>query len=93
MYRVLDISPPSFHITLPITIHYMAYIPNNLRILRMRKLMYQKQVAEHLGIQATARISRWEKGLAYPDVENFLKLLDLYEVAARDVYPFGSRID
>ena len=58
-----------------------------MRSLRWQKGLYQKQVAEHLGIQGTDRISRWEKGLAYPSVENFLDLLDLFEVAAREVYP------
>lgn len=65
----------------------MKYIPNNLRALRWQKGLYQKQVAEYLGIQGTDRISRWEKGLAYPDVQNFMKLMDLFGVSAHDIYP------
>lgn len=65
----------------------MSYIPNNLRALRIQKLMFQKQVSEKLGLKGAGRISRWEKGLAYPDAENFLKLLDLFEVSAREIYP------
>jgi len=61
-------------------------IPNNLRRLRKAQNLTQQQVADHLGLQSTNRISRWEKGTLYPHVRNFLKLIALYGARAEDVY-------
>ena len=65
----------------------MQYIPNNLRALRIQKGMYQKDIAKYLSMRGMARVSRWESGLAYPDVANFMKLMELFQVNARDIYP------
>ena len=59
---------------------------NNLRAIRHQKGLTIKQVAEYLGLKSDARISLWERGLLYPHVLNFLKLITLYGVRAEEVY-------
>jgi transcriptional regulator with XRE-family HTH domain len=59
---------------------------NNLKQLRERKGLTQRQVADVLGHASTNRISKWERGVMYPHVLNFLKLIDIYDVEAGDVY-------
>ncbi|MFM2330580.1 MAG: hypothetical protein RLZZ26_87 [Candidatus Parcubacteria bacterium] len=43
-------------------------------------------VANRLGLRSVNRVSLWERGLLYPHVLNFLKLLAIYGVSAEDVY-------
>lgn len=64
----------------------MNTIQNNLRHYRELKGLTQQQVADYLGFKSTARISKWEKGLQYPHVTNFIELLKLYEITAFEVY-------
>ena len=66
-------------------------MPNNLRRYRIDKGLTQQQVADYLGFVSTDRISRWEQGLMYPHVRNFLKLVKLYGVPAEEVY--GEDVD
>jgi transcriptional regulator with XRE-family HTH domain len=60
---------------------------NNLRRLREARGLTQQEVAEALGLASTNRISKWERGVMYPHVLNFLKLMEIYAVQAKDIYP------
>lgn len=60
--------------------------PNNLRALRTRLGLSQRDVANYLGFSSTDRISRWEHGQMYPHVRSFIKLLELYGAMAHEVY-------
>jgi len=64
-----------------------CYTPNHLREYRKRMGLRQRDVAMKLGILGTDRISRWEKGLAYPSVPNLLKMAAIYRVHAEVLYP------
>lgn len=64
--------------------------PNRLKEFRKAKKLRQTDVAKYLGFKSTDRISRWEKGTMYPHVLNFLKLIELYEVEAGEVYGLGD---
>ena len=61
-------------------------IANNLRTIRRSHNLTQMDLAQLLGIQSTNRISRWENGLSYPDVPNFMKILEIYEVGVKEIY-------
>jgi transcriptional regulator with XRE-family HTH domain len=63
------------------------YIPNNLKALRKRAGLRQQDLAVKLGFEAFDRISRWEKGLCYPSVENLFLLVRLYNVQPHEIYP------
>ncbi len=69
-----------------------TYIPNTLKENRKRIELTQKQVADHLGLQSTDRISRWEKGLGWPHVVNLRKLAKLYRVTMEELYPEPSTV-
>lgn len=43
------------------------YVGENLKRLRSEKNVTQEAVAEYLGVTYQA-VSRWENGLAYPDI-------------------------
>ncbi len=62
------------------------HIPNRLR--KYRRLMgyTQKEVCFLLGVKSTDRISLWEKGLAFPNVTNLIKLSILYHAFPTDLY-------
>lgn len=60
---------------------------NNLRECRKRVNLKQIDVALALGFKSTDRISRWEKGTAFPHVLNLFKLARLYGVNAEELYP------
>ncbi len=59
---------------------------NNLKQYRKLANLTQLEVAEALGFKSTDRISRWEKGNAFPHVLNALKLQNLYGASVRDFY-------
>lgn len=61
-------------------------IPNRLWKYRMLMGFQQKEVAYRLGLENTAMISRWEKGLAMPSGENLLKLSKLYKTLVNELY-------
>jgi transcriptional regulator with XRE-family HTH domain len=65
----------------------MKTIPNTLREHRLRKGLAQWDVAVHLGFRSTDRISRWENGIMYPHVTNFIKLIELYKATPKELYP------
>ena len=64
-----------------------TYIPNNLRALRKTAGLKQQELATKLGLIAFDRISRWERGLSYPSVEQLVKLCELFRVQPVDIYP------
>ena len=64
-----------------------TYIPNNLRALRKTAGLKQQELATKLGLIAFDRISRWERGLSYPSVEQLVKLCELFRVQPIDIYP------
>ncbi|MBZ0242678.1 MAG: helix-turn-helix domain-containing protein, partial [Bacteroidales bacterium] len=45
-----------------------------------------QQVADYLGFKSTARISKWEKGVQWPHVRHFIKIVELYQVAPLELY-------
>lgn len=59
---------------------------NALRFYRKQKGLSQGDVAGYLGFKSTDRISRWEKGIAYPHVLNAIKLENLYGASIKDFY-------
>lgn len=63
-----------------------ALFVNNLRAIRKSRGLTLQQVADALLLKSTNRISLWERGLLYPHVTNFLKLLKLYNIEAGDAY-------
>jgi transcriptional regulator with XRE-family HTH domain len=65
----------------------MSYIPNTLREHRKRAGLRQRDVANKLNILGVDRISRWERGLAYPSVPNLFKLAEVYNVPVEFLYP------
>lgn len=60
---------------------------NKLKECRKRANLKQIDVALALGFKSTDRISRWEKGIAYPHVVNLLKIAKLFAVPAEALYP------
>lgn len=65
----------------------MKYIiNNNLRECRKRVNLKQSDVASALGFKSTDRISRWEKGTAYPHVRNLFHMAKIYGVQVEELY-------
>lgn len=62
------------------------HIPN--RLFKYRKLAgySQKDAAHLIGLASATRLSRWERGLAYPSVPNLLKLCVLYSTLPTALY-------
>ena len=61
-------------------------ISNYLRRYRLMLGYTQGQVASKLGIKSTSIISRWEKGSAFPDLRNLLKLSIIYKTLIDQLY-------
>lgn len=61
-------------------------IPNTLRFYRKRAYLRQIDLARALGFKSDVRISRWEKGLAYPSVPNLLKIGKILGVSVEEIY-------
>ena len=64
----------------------IVYYKNNLRKHRLLIGYKQNEVAKLLGLKSASRISRWEKGLAMPSVENLIKLSALYATLMNELY-------
>ncbi len=60
---------------------------NNLRKCRIRAGYSQVKVARLLGIKNSNEISRWEKGVFFPNIKNLVKLGILYNTPLDDLYP------
>lgn len=48
----------------------------NLQSFRKRNKLSQEKIAELIGVCRQA-VSKWGNGLAYPDIENLMRLSDL----------------
>lgn len=55
-----------------------------LKEIREEKGFTQSEVASHLGVSRQA-ISQWERGIAYPDIDNLVLLCHLYQVSLDDL--------
>lgn len=64
----------------------MNTIANDLKVIRIRKGLLQKDVAKKLGFTSTERISKWEKGRAVPSLINLLKLSVIYNEYPNEFY-------
>lgn len=51
-----------------------------LKKLRNENKLSQEQLAEKLGVSRQS-ISKWEQGISTPDIDNFVKLSELYSVS------------
>lgn len=66
-------------------------IKNNLRELRLKARLRQKDVAAKLGLKCEDRISHWERGTAMPSVNNLMRLCEVYGIETQEfiseIYP------
>ena len=69
----------------------MSEFSENLKQARIARDWSQKQLAEAMGLHAT-HVSRYERGLASPNVEVVRKLADVLKVSA-DRLIYGSELD
>lgn len=56
-----------------------CYFPERLKQMRNLYKYTQKQVAESIGVSASA-YSSWERGIAFPKRKYFIKLCDFYRI-------------
>ncbi len=68
------------------------YVGENLKRLRSEKNVTQDAVAEYLGVTYQA-VSRWENGLAYPDIEFLPELARFFEVSLEELLGTESNED
>ena len=59
---------------------------NNLRLYRLKAGLRQIDVARILGKDFTDRLSRWENGLAMPNITNLFRLAEIYKVPPEQLY-------
>lgn len=57
---------------------------DNLKKLRKEKKISQEQLAERVGVSRQS-VSKWECGEAYPEMENILKLCDIFHCKINDI--------
>ncbi|MCR4258001.1 helix-turn-helix domain-containing protein [Streptococcus uberis] len=69
----------------------MIPFSSQLKILRQAKNLSQEALAEQLFISRQA-ISKWENGDATPDLENLVKLAEIFKVSL-DELVLGKKID
>lgn len=60
---------------------------NTLREHRARIGLRQIDVAQKLGLDCADRLSRWENGLAAPNIVNLFRLSALYKITPEQLYP------
>ena len=60
--------------------------PNNLRLYRLKAGLRQVDVARQIGLDFVDRLSRWENGLAMPNVVNLFRLASVYKVPPQELY-------
>lgn len=60
---------------------------NYLRKFRLARGLSLGEVAAILGFRSTSAVSRWERGLSLPDMQNLLRLSALYRTFADALYP------
>lgn len=54
-------------------------IGDKIKMLRRKRKLTQSQLANELNVSAQA-VSKWEKGLSYPDIETIIKISELFDV-------------
>lgn len=54
-------------------------IGDKIKLLRRKRKLTQSQLANELNVTAQA-VSKWEKGLSYPDIETLIKISELFGV-------------
>ena len=59
---------------------------NNLKAIRLAKGLTQRQVATLMNMQCESRISQWENGSATPSIFNLLKLCEIYQTPAHEIF-------
>jgi len=59
---------------------------NNLKMYRLKAGLRQVDVARLIGLDFADRLSRWENGLAMPNITNLFRLASLYKVPPQDLY-------
>jgi transcriptional regulator with XRE-family HTH domain len=59
---------------------------NNLKAYRLKAGLRQVDVARQLGLDFADRLSRWENGLAMPNIVNLFRLASIYKVPPQDLY-------
>ena len=60
--------------------------PNKLKEYRQLKGVRQQDIVDLLGIKGINRLSRWEAGIAMPNVPNAMKLARIFGVEIQDIY-------
>lgn len=68
-------------------------ISNNLKALRLKAGLRQKDVAKKLGLKCEDRISHWERGTAMPSVKNLMRLRRIYGVSMEKIFGLDSIIN
>lgn len=64
-------------------------ISENIRRLRQEKGMTQIQLAELLNL-STAAVSKWETGLAYPDITMLIPLAQVFDVSVDELMGYNA---
>lgn len=54
-------------------------IGDKIKLLRRKRKLTQSQLANELNVTAQA-VSKWEKGLSYPDIETIIKISEFFGV-------------
>lgn len=54
-------------------------IGDKIKLLRRKRKLTQSQLANEINVTAQA-VSKWEKGLSYPDIETIIKISELFGV-------------
>ena len=63
---------------------------NRLKQCRLDVGLKQRQVVELLGLHSANRLSRWEAGLAEPNLKNLLQLSRIYDVDVEMLFPLDD---
>jgi len=58
----------------------MTNYANNIRTLREANGMTQEDLALRLGVKPPA-VSKWERGLSYPKMDNVVKMTEIFGVS------------
>ena len=67
----------------------MNRLASNLRRLRLEKKLTQEQLAEAMGVTCAA-VSKWERGLSFPDISLLIPLADILKVSLYDLLTGGE---
>lgn len=57
---------------------------DSLKVLRVKKSLTQKQLAKKVGVTEST-ISKWERGIAFPDIPKINKLEEVFNVRYSDI--------